>query len=668
MYANNLDDAFSAFALGETEEWVKSDKYMDYPEYQDEEYTYIEGRTIGDITAQISVQGESYSQYISFMMDRYYDGIDLTGMSIWIHYELKDGSGSEDSPVNVEYNSNDIRFGWIIPEKATQQSGDIKIGVWVNGTAPNTKPYILKTKEKIYTIHQGLIPGSGITQPDQNWFENFVVQIDSKVSTAQGYANDAQASKTAASGSATAAAESAAASAKALEDNKAYVESQKDTFVGYNKRETDLKYANALIGSASGTERVSIEDAWEAPIPGLEIAGRSEQGADPSLDNPQEIVSTDVTAVTVTGAQLFDASKIPDRSSGGITVTNTSAGSIISGEGPITTKFDLRTILTHEETMGLLGNERTFTLSSDTVVYPYFFFNFYDKNGGVMNLQLSGTNQVTKTLPDVADIDTLYVQYGYFGNKDVSIVAGNQKVMLNTGPTALPWQPYQSGTATITLTEPLHGVGDYRDRIMCKDGEWGIERYISHYKLTSDIVSASSGGVTTTNNIIDNRYTVITCEAWKNTLKKELYENGKKTIGFCTIAPPGMINDWNTSKNGKENVYTINAAGAMYISIPISSLGITADATRAEVTAAVKQYVTDHDVYVMFILDSPTWEPLPAATQSALNALTTYTGTTHVTVTAGGPEPDVGLGYVQDTNVVIAELKKLIEGMQNVKS
>ncbi|MGP8314015.1 hypothetical protein ACG0Z4_24420, partial [Enterocloster aldenensis] len=42
---------------------------------------------------------------------------------------------------------------------------------------------------------------------------------------------------------------------------------------------------------------------------------------------------------------------------------------------------------------------------------------------------------------------------------------------------------------------------------------------------------------------------------------------------------------------------------------------------------------------------TPTWEPLPSATQSALNALTTYTGTTHVTITAGGPEPDVGLGY-----------------------
>ncbi|MGP8315099.1 hypothetical protein ACG0Z4_30035, partial [Enterocloster aldenensis] len=50
--------------------------------------------------------------------------------------------------------------------------------------------------------------------------------------------------------------------------------------------------------------------------------------------------------------------------------------------------------------------------------------------------------------------------------------------MLNVGDTALPWQPYQSGTATITLTEPLRGIGDCRDRIMCRDGEWGIERWI----------------------------------------------------------------------------------------------------------------------------------------------------------------------------------------------
>ncbi|MFQ8729046.1 MAG: hypothetical protein ACLSAC_00285 [Enterocloster bolteae] len=51
-------------------------------------------------------------------------------------------------------------------------------------------------------------------------------------------------------------------------------------------------------------------------------------------------------------------------------------------------------------------------------------------------------------------------------------------VMLNIGDTALPWEPYQSNAATIALTEPLRGIGDVRDRIMCRDGVWGVERKI----------------------------------------------------------------------------------------------------------------------------------------------------------------------------------------------
>ncbi|MCF2705614.1 hypothetical protein I6E91_27335, partial [Enterocloster clostridioformis] len=113
----------------------------------------------------------------------------------------------------------------------------------------------------------------------------------------------------------------------------------------------------------------------------------------------------------------------------------------------------------------------------------------------------------------------------------------------------LPWEPYQSKTASITLTEPLRGIGDVRDRIMCKDGVWGVERAI---------------------NQIDDTGTV-----------------------------------------------------------PISE--------------------------ALEVLAVPTWEPLPADTQAALNALTAYTGRTTITVTAEGPEPDVTLEYVQDTRMVIAD-------------
>ena len=98
--------------------------------------------------------------------------------------------------------------------------------------------------------------------------------------------------------------------------------------------------------------------------------------------------------------------------------------------------------------------------------------------------------------------------------------------------------------------------------------------------------------------------------------------------------------------------------------MPITVIGVTATATMDEVNAAIKQYVADNDVYVMFVLDAPTWEPLPAATQSALNALTTYTGQTTITVTADG-QPDMKLEYVQDTRMVIADLQAQIDAIRN---
>ena len=782
MYANNLDDAFSVFASGTTEEWVKSDKYMDYPKYHDEDYTYIEGRTIGDIAAQISVQGEAYSQHISFMMDRYYDGIDLMGMSIWIHYELKDGSGSEDSPVNVMYNDSTIRFNWIVPEKATQQSGDIKIGVWVNGTAPNTKAYILKTEEKIYTIHSGLIPGSGITQPDQNWFENFVEQMDSKVSTAQGHANDAQASKTAAAGSAAASAESAAASAKALEDNKAYVESQKETFVGYNKRETDLRYANALIGSASDTTQVTVDDAWEAPILGMEIAGKSEQ-------------------VVTTGAQLFDESLVPDFSTDGAQILNNGDGSFTITGSIVTTNKLFQHELTHEETVKLLKPGTIYYSNSNNEnvnpkICVRFFYgatlikdiafggnyevtedNINDENfhmrymisayknlsvvPGIMKPMLyqdgDGTwepytggrpspspeypqeivstdvTAVTVTGANLFDDTTLmaygnttfvlsadrrqvtitgdknyacaesdipaqliagknvtvscnisnknsevpvefqlyiefpdgtknYLHHKSSGSKTFSIPDNITKaifklfvnlknanldskntvvysdVMVNIGTTPLPWEPYQSKTASIILAEPLRGIGDYRDEITMTNR---IDRCM---ELTFD-GSEDCWGV---------------------------YTSGSRT-GFSAInVLPISMNNQNGICNqalvgGNEEAERIvlgsNNQNLYYFYCPFY------DATVADKgLSAWKAHLAAHPLKVVTYLDTPAETDLGADTIAALAELTTYTGRTTITVTAEGPEPDVTVEYVQDTNVVIAELKKLIEGIQNVES
>ena len=55
-----------------------------------------------------------------------------------------------------------------------------------------------------------------------------------------------------------------------------------------------------------GMGSLTLQYSLKAPLERLELIGYSMQGENPAPDNPQEIVSTDVKAVTVTGAQLLD--------------------------------------------------------------------------------------------------------------------------------------------------------------------------------------------------------------------------------------------------------------------------------------------------------------------------------------------------------------------------
>lgn len=468
--------ARQAYADGD-ETWTKDNNYPSYTLYVEPEYVPVTNKRIADFNDQISVRGEQNAQFVGFQMPRYDDGLDLTAQHLYIHYQTVYG-GSDSVPCNVSKSDSHVRMCWQVPAQATQEPGTIQMMIYATGTNSAGERVTWKTLPASYTIHDGLEIGGGIPEPDQSWYEQFVAQMEGKVSTAQGYANDAQASKTAAAGSATASAESAAASAQALEDNKAYVESQKETFVGYNKRETDLKYANALIGSASDTTQVTVDDAWEAPIPGLEIYGKSEQGADPSPDNPQEIVSTDVTAVTVTGAQVIpypyrdttktsDGITFTDMGNGGIKITGTSTKQYI-----------------------------TFRINNLFLPPGIYTKNVSEEFGLVFQINRYINNKYDATIvgPKDKTFDTSSWDYNKYEYR-VSIQVSNPDLtfntifypMINRGDTALPWEPYRSKTAAITLTAPLRGIGDVRDRIMCKDGVWGVERAINQIDDTGTV-------------------------------------------------------------------------------------------------------------------------------------------------------------------------------------
>ena len=603
-----VDEILTARAYAVDDEiWTADNSYPSNRLYVEPEYVPVTNKRIVDFNDQISVYGEQNVQFVGFQLPRYDDGIDLTVQNLYIHYQTAHG-GSDSVPCNVSWSDNYVRLLWEIPGQATQEPGTIQVMIYATSTSSTGVRTVWKTLPATYTIHDGLEIGGGILEPDHSWYEQFMQQMESRVSTALGYANDAQASKTAAADSATESAKSATASARALEENKAYVESQKEAFAGYNRRETDLKYANALIDSASGTTQVTVSDAWEAPIPGLEIAGKSEQGADPSPDNPQEIVSTDVTAVTVTGAQLLDIPSLSTKNYLGVTYSPQPDGTVIAtGTSTGTSYIDLRI----QEPLPL-GDYYISGCPNGGGGDGYQLMAYAVNNGSykVIGSDIGNGSRFTVTDDNPIAI-RIVMRLSISGPLTF-------KPMLNAGDTALPWEPYQSKTAAITLTEPLRGIGDVRDRIMCRDGVWGIER-----KIVPLILNGS--------------------EAWH-----QFNTSGSKSFGaadfdsrikidsalLCDRLSEDVTNNVWIGK--RDNTIATSGSSTRYIRIFLNSTA-TLDTLKALLSAEPMHVIAERK--------SPAWEPLPADTQSALNALTTYTGTTHVTVTAGGPEPDVGLEY-----------------------
>lgn len=634
-----------AYAAGD-ETWTKDNNYPSYTMYAEPEYVPVTNKRIADFNDQVSVRGEQNAQFVGFQLPRYDNAMDLSAQNLYIHYQTVYG-GSDGVPCNVSWSDNYVRMCWMIPGQATQQPEAIQMMIYATGTNSVGDRTIWKTLPATYTIHDGLEIGGGIPEPDQSWYEQFVQQMEGKVSTAQGYANDAQASKVAAAGSATAAAQSADASAQALQENKDYVESQKETFVGYNKRETDLKYANALIGSASGTGRVSVGDAWEAPIPDLEVAGKSDQ-------------------FTTTGAQLFNASKIPVLTAGGATVVGTADGGYrISGSGDLTSSF-YETVKITDISMLKPGN---IMLKSEATV-PKLSIKLINSSSATL-LELS-ENQTKTITEDMLNTEGVYLQYMLYGPSSRTITPGTYYPMLYQDGDGT-WEPYtggqpspspdypqeivgtdvtavtvlgddnQSKTATIQLTAPLHGIGEYRDRITMTKR---IDRCVELIFDGSEDWRVRSWSRPTTSGF----YAL-----------GGLPEKMRARPGLCnqgTVTPgetEGVINQiWlgSSPTYGSVDLYVMNNS---FYNAEADDKGL----------AAWKAHLASHPLKIVTYLDTPVETDLPAATQSALNALTTFTGTTHINITAGGPEPDVAVEYVQDTKAVIADLQAQIDAIRN---
>lgn len=173
----------------EEQPYVYSDKYLKRTQYvSDNAPIDIIAKEIQSMDGEISVKGEAISQYVEFRLDRYYDGIDLLGMLFNIHYE-KDSYGGENRPVNVRYNDTKMILGWAIPSAAVKESGILNMCIWATGNLYDDT-YVWKTKPKSYTVNDGLTIAENIAEPDDNWYVQFVNELETKIQEFSGRIDD----------------------------------------------------------------------------------------------------------------------------------------------------------------------------------------------------------------------------------------------------------------------------------------------------------------------------------------------------------------------------------------------------------------------------------------------------------------------------------------------
>ena len=163
--------------------------------HSDEKYSTIdELKNITMDSSQINITQEDNSQYIPFRMPRYYDGIDLSMMNIFIRYSRSTSSneGYTSEVVNVQRNSQYIRFGWLVDNTITSKVGDIRFQIEATGNINKTSSdgqvtsvqykWMTKPVGKI-SIIQGLIgsdseievvPGGGEWQTYENRIIGYV--------------------------------------------------------------------------------------------------------------------------------------------------------------------------------------------------------------------------------------------------------------------------------------------------------------------------------------------------------------------------------------------------------------------------------------------------------------------------------------------------------------
>lgn len=170
-----------------------SDKGYDfYDDYNDEDYSTVDiNKNITLNSSQINITQETNSQYIPFIMPRYYDGFDLSSTKLQFYYVNRLNSFGIDYPVNVYYNDDQIKFAWLVDDSATAIDGKLKFEIQALGVNSKGESYTWKSKTNESMNVLKSLTGVKMIEPSETWKDDFLSVLNGRVTIATNAANEA---------------------------------------------------------------------------------------------------------------------------------------------------------------------------------------------------------------------------------------------------------------------------------------------------------------------------------------------------------------------------------------------------------------------------------------------------------------------------------------------
>nr|DAH27410.1 MAG TPA: L SHAPED TAIL FIBER PROTEIN [Caudoviricetes sp.] len=442
-------------------------------------------------------------------------------------------------------------------------------------------------------------------------------QKDAAASKAAAKTSEDAAAKSAADAktSEDAAAKSAAdadSTANSINDSMTQIAANKEAVSQLKEDTTALqKRQNVLVGSETGNP-VSCDDAFAAPLCGLNVYGKSTQDGTPSPDSPVPIVSAGdggTIAVKMTGKNLL---YIPDNKATVRGVTITSKNGIISISGTATEDgyvyLPVKQISIHG--LALLSSN----VSATTVKLVSASWNVLFTQDSANN-----TQEVITRICFIVKKGTNYDLNGI-------------NVQLELGSTATAYSPYHEQLLTLQTPTGLPGIpvtsgGNYTDQTgqqwVCDEVDLG--RGVKVQRVNA--VDLSTRVITGTTNLAATKRLAI-----RLSLKAKDYT----VKALCNRLP-------------------------YLVSFTSDTVHFYVDANSAQVFIPIGAKNPEEGEYILFhALATPIETPLSPAEIAAYKALTAYAPDTVVQASDGA---GIKLDYQRDVNLVVKNLEDAIASM-----